>query len=490
MSARGKTIACWLSACVLAACAVGPNFVRPPPPPVAHYVAGGDPASTPAAHGSTQRFRAGGELQREWWRLFQSAQLDEVVAQALTANPGLEAAQASLKASEENLRSGYGVFFPQAEADARATRQRFSAVQFGLSSPGSVFNLFTLGASVSYAVDLFGGERRMVEGLRAQVDAQYATEQATYVTLVANVVNTLIAAAAYRAEIEATAQLIELQRSQVQIAQEQWQAGTVPYSNVLSLQSQLASERATLPQLQQKLAQAEDLLASLVGRTPAEWHPPPVRLEDLALPGELPVSLPSELVRRRPDILLAEATAHAASAQVGVATAALLPSISLSGDYNANGSQTSELFSQSGRTWSVGAAVTAPLFQGGTLWYRRKAAIDTYQQTAALYRQTVLGAFAQVADTLRALEHDAAALEAQDEALGTAQQALHLIQIHYEAGLSTYLEVLVADAQYRQAMIGELEALALRYQDTVALYVALGGAWWNTPGAGALASSR
>ena len=464
---------------VLGGCAVGPNYVRPESPPVAQYGWGGDPAGTKEAHGVAQRFAPGGEVERDWWRLFHSAPLDAAVAEALARNPGLAAAQASLQASEESLRSGYGIFFPQAQADARASRERFSAVQFGQPSAGGVFDLFTLGASVSYALDVFGGERRMIEGLRAQVDAQHATEEAAYLTLVANVVNTLVAAAAYRAEIEATGQLIELQKSQVKLAQVQWQAGTVAYSSVLALRRQLASYQATIPQLEQKLTQSEDLLASLTGHVPAEWPAPQLRLSDLSLPAELPVSLPSRLVRQRPDVLLAEATAHSASAQIGVATAAMLPSITLNGAYSASSVQAGELFAPQGRAWSFGADVTAPLFQGGTLWHRRKAAVDTYHETAALYRQTVLGAFAQVADTLRALDHDARALAAEDEALATAEQALHLIQIHYEAGLSTYLEVLAADAQYHQAMIGELEALAVRYQDTVALYVALGGGWWH-----------
>jgi NodT family efflux transporter outer membrane factor (OMF) lipoprotein len=344
-----------------------------------------------------------------------------------------------------------------------------------------VFNLFTLSASVSYALDVFGGQRRLVEGLRAETDVAQANERANYLALTANVVNTMVAAAGYRAEIEATQQLIDLQREQVGIAKVQVEAGTVPYANLLSLQSQLASYEATIPMLKQKLDQSEDLLAALAGHPPVEWQAPPVRLADLTLPGALPVSLPSDMVRQRPDILAAEATAHAASANIGVATAALLPSITLNGSYEALSNTTASLFSTNGRAWSAGASATAPLFQGGTLWFKRKAAINQYDQAMALYRQTVLGAFEQVADVLHALDHDAAALSAQDRALAAAVEALHLVHIDYDAGIATYLDVLIADTQFHQAAIADVQATAARYQDTVALFAALGGGWWNAP---------
>src|SRR5208283_3391856 len=233
----------------------------------------------------------------------------------------------------------------------------------------------------------------------------------------------------------------------------------------------------------------DDLLATLVGHVPAEWSPPEVGLADLVLPSDLPVSLPSDLVRQRPDILAAEATAHAASANIGVATAALFPSISLSGSYGGNGTSTNALLSSRGNFWALGVNATATLFDGGTLWYKRQAAIDGYQQAMALYRQTVLNAFGQVADTLHALDHDAAVLQAEEEALGAAREALHLVQANYEAGLATYLDVLIADAQYHQALVGELQAIAARYQDSVALFAALGGGWWNAQSAGAQANA-
>jgi len=298
-------------------------------------------------------------------------------------------------------------------------------------------------------------------------------------TLSANIANALIAQAAYRAEIEATEQLIELQKRQVQLAEVQAQAGTAPYSSVLTLQSQLASEKATVPQLQQRLDQTDDLLASLVGHTPADWKAPRIDFAEITLPSNLPVSLPSDLTRQRPDILEAEAALHAASANIGVATAAMLPSVTLSGTYGANNTSLGQLTAANATFWGLEANATTPIFEGGTLWYKRKAAVDNYREAAALYQQTVLGAFAQVADTLRAVQHDAEILEAQDEAVEAAQKALHLVQANFQAGLANYSDVMIADAQYHQAKIADLQTIALRYQDTVALFVALGGGWWN-----------
>ena len=353
----------------------------------------------------------------------------------------------------------------------------------GDNLPGSLFNLFTLSATVSYTLDLFGGERRAVEGLGAEVDVARATERATYLSLSANIVNTVIARAAYRAEIEATEQLIALEKQQVEIADVQTQAGTVPYSNLLTLRSQLASVEATIPALAQKLTQADDLLATLAGHTPAEWRPPEVALAGLTFPRELPVSLPSDLVRQRPDILAAEATAHAASANIGIATAALLPSVTLSGSYGANNTSVSNLFAANGTFWGIGANATAPLFEGGTLWFKRKAAIDAYQQAMAAYRQTVLNAFGQVADTLAALDHDAAVLRADDDALEAAQQALHLVQVNYQAGITTYLDVLVADTQYTtrpRSPICKRSPCAIRTPSRYLPRLAAAGGTWST----------
>jgi NodT family efflux transporter outer membrane factor (OMF) lipoprotein len=471
----------------LAACLVGPDFHEPAAPAEDHYASGADPRATVAANGVAQRFASGHGMTSDWWTMFQSAALDAVVKEAMDGNPGLVAAQASLRQSQEQLRAGYGIFYPAVQGRYDASRERYSPEAAGLNAPASIFNLFTLSATVSYTLDIFRGERRTVEGLAAQTEQQRDVARGTWLALSANVVNAFIAKAAYEAEIDVTRKLIDLEKDQVRLAEVQATAGTGPYSAALSLKSQLATTEATLPPLQQKIAQTDDLLATLVGRTPASWSPPAVRFADLALPQELPVSLPSELVRQRPDVLAAEASAHAASAEIGVATAALLPSLTLNASYGLNNTQSNSLFAANSRFGSVGAGLATPIIEGGTLLHERRAAIAGYDAAMAQYRQTVLAAFAQVADTLRALEHDAETARDDDEALAAADQALHLVHADFDAGLATYTDVLVADAQFHQAEIAKLQTLALRYQDTVALFTALGGGWWAKPVAADLA---
>jgi len=463
----------------LSGCAVGPDFVRPEAPGVTRYTPGPAPRTTVAAAGRAQTFTEGARIAADWWRLFGSAKLDAIVAQSLADNPTLQAAEASLRRSQDNLRAGYGVFFPSIDAGAGVGRERSNPAALGSSQPASVFNLLTLSASVSYTLDVWGGNRRALEGLGAQVEADRVTVLGTYLMLSGNAVNAVIAQAAYRAQIQATRDLVTFEKQQIHVAEAQVQAGTVPQSNVLSLRSQLASTEAGLPALQLKVDQADHLLAVLAGRTPGEYAPVPVALGEISLPTDVPVTLPSELVRQRPDILLAEAQLHAANAQIGVATAAMLPSLTLSAGYGVASNTPGTLLSATSSLWNVGAGITAPLFRGATTWYQRKAAIDAHEQATALYRQAVLAAFQQVADTLRALEHDAEALRAQQEAVDTAEEALKLVQFNYEAGIATYLQVLVADGQYLQTKQGYLQAVAQRLQDTVALYVALGGGWWN-----------
>ena len=483
ISARGTrwTIEglCIIALSFLIGCAVGPDFVRPKPPTVDRYTSGAQPVATITADGQAQHFEQGAKISADWWRLFNSSKLDAVIKEAIANNPNLQAAQASLRQSQEILRAGYGVFYPQLDAGFDATRQKFSQARFGGSSASSIFNLYTLTTTVSYALDVFGGERRAVESLQARVDFQRYMVLGTYLTLSGNIVNTIIAQAAYREQIKATEQIISLLKEQIRITEMQAQAGTVPYSNVLSIRSQLAATEATLPPLKQRLSQTEHLLATLVGHLIAEWTPPQVDVADLTLPADLPITLPSELVHQRPDILAAEAQLHSASAEIGVATAALFPSFTLNGTYGLNNSSINDLFKNTSSFWNLGANLTAPLFHGGILSARRRAAIEGYNQAAANYRQTVLSAFAQVADNLRALEHDAETLRAQSQALKASEEALRLIQANYEAGTVSYLQVLVADNQYHQSKIGYLQALAQRFQDTVALFVALGGGWRN-----------
>ena len=456
-------------------CAVGPDFKRPDPPAERRLTA----EPTPAQSGG-QRFAMDNRLAADWWRLFRSAKLDALVAEACADNPGLQSAEATLRKSEDALRAGYGIFSPQVDASLGASRQQATPARFGIRSPPTVFNLFTLSATVSYALDLWGGQRRTVESLRAQAEAQRNQVRGAQLVLSGNVVNAVIAAAAYRAQLDTTRELIALEEDQLRLTGAQAQAGTVPYTSLLTLQSQLALTRATLPPLEQKLDQSQHLLAALLGRAPAAFAGSNIALGELTLPDDVPLSLPSQIVRQRPDVLVAEAQLHAATAQIGVATAAMLPNLTLSGGVGANNTSLEDLFSPSSLFWSVLGGLTQPLLRGGTLYYQRREAIDARDAALANYRQTVLGAFQQVADALRGLVHDADAVAREREAVQAADAALKLTQVDYQAGLANYLQVLTANSQDLQARIGLIEAEAQRLQDTVALFVALGGGWWNS----------
>lgn len=470
---------------VLAGCMVGPDFVRPKPPETSRYLPGEPLEGTIPVKDQAQYFDAGADIVADWWHLFKSPKLNTLVTEAINNNQSLKGAQAALRQSQHNLLAGYGVFFPQADVAGSAVRQRFSSARFG-GTTSAVFNLFTLSTTVTYALDVFGGQRRAVESLRAQRDFQRYTVLATYLTLTGNIVNTVVARAAYDAQIEATKELIALQREQIKITQAQIRAGTVPYISVVTLQTQLASLEATLPALEQGRGQAEHLLDILMNYMPGEGVPAQISLADLSLPEDLPVTLPSTLVRQRPDILAAEAQVHQFTANIGVATADMLPSFTLSGTYGQNARNLMDVFMNSGNFWSAGAAFAAPIFRGGTLWQQRKAAIDAYRQSLANYRQTALSALAQVADLLLALEHDAETLQSQLQQLNSAREALRLVQINHHAGLVNYLQVLISNSQYLQARLGYIGTLGQRLQDTSGLFVALGGGWWNAEGKGEL----
>ena len=413
----------------------------------------------------------------DWYQFFRSSELQARIEGAVAANPTLQAARASLRRSENDLRAGYGVFLPQVDAGSSASRERpFVAVA---NVPRETFDLYSVGGTVEYVLDVFGAERRSVESQSAQVDFQRYGTAAAYLTLIGNVVNATIAEAAYAAQIDATRRLIATERDQVHILRTQADAGTVPYASVLVLETQLAATEAQLPPLEQKLAETRHLLATLLGEEPATWASPPVSLASLELPREVPVALPSDLVRQRPDILAAEAQLHQASAQIGVATAALYPQLTLTGAYGWDGRTPSALFSGPNAVWQYGAQLAAPLFHGGALWFKRRSAIDAYEQSLATYHQTVLAGLAQVANVLRALEHDAQQVEAQARQEAAAHEGLRLTAVNYQSGVANYLEVLISDVQENQAMISSIAGRAQRLQDSVALFVALGGGWWN-----------
>jgi NodT family efflux transporter outer membrane factor (OMF) lipoprotein len=258
----------------------------------------------------------------------------------------------------------------------------------------------------------------------------------------------------------------------------------------LQQQANLAAVRATLPPLQQQLSQAEHELALLIGRSPPQAAPPQLHLSDLTLPQDLPVSLPSALVAQRPDVRAQAAAVHAASAAVGVATANMLPQLTLTGAFGNEALKVDQLFSPASNVWNLAGDLSAPLFEGGTLRARRRAAVDAYQQSAAQYRLVVLQAFQQVADTLTALDNDAQALSTQHDALDTWQASLELTQKQYAVGAVDAVTLLAAQQNYQQARLAYVRALAARYTDTVTLFQALGGGWWHRNDPGALPGLR
>ncbi len=468
----------WMLPLVLAACTVGPDFVRPVTATGPRYGAGALPEPV-LAGGVVQRLRDGGEVPANWWHLFRSAGLNAQVDAALVANPTLQAAEASLRQSQDRLRAGYGVFYPHVALAAGVTRERAASAEQGTASSGTLFNLFTLTGSIGYALDVFGGAHRSVELLQAQTSGQSALVHAAYVTLTAALVNTVIARGAYLDERDTVRTLIRLQQAQLAATESAERSGFGSHAAVLTIRSLLDANQALLPALALKITAAGDLLATLGGKLPAEQTAADIRLAELSLPLDVPLSLPSALVQQRPDILVAQADLHAASAAIGVATAALFPAITLDASYGAAANRFGALSSGAARFWSIGPGVTAPVFQGGALWYGREAARDAYQQSLAQYRQTVLTAFAQVADTLAALDSDGRVLQAQDAAVADADAALGLLQVSVQAGTLSAGDALAGDVLRQQARVLRLQTVALRFQDTVALLVALGGGWWN-----------
>lgn len=469
----------------LAGCAVGPDFERPAPPAVESYTGTVLPPqteSTPGPAGVAQRFATGQEIPDQWWTLFRSETLDGLIRRALADSPTLAAAQATLRQAQENLRVEVGVVSPRMDAGASAERQRFSFAAIGQPNvPSTVFSLYNASVAVTYSFDIGGGWRRELESMHARVDYQGFQLRGAHLALTANIVTGAIREASLRAQMQALAEIEALQQKELDILEQQFRLGGARRTDVLAQRAQLVQTRAALPPLERELAFARHQLAALAGRFPGQADLPEFTLDALQLPEQLPVSLPSELVRQRPDILASEALLHQASAQVGVATANLYPRITLTGSYGSLANSASDLFDPGKGVWSVGASVLQPLFHGGELKARRRAAIAAYDQAAALYRETVLRAFQNVADVLRALEIDARTLRLQAEAAEVARHTLELTQKEFRYGATNYLALLDAERRYQETRISLVQSRAQRYADTAALFQALGGGWWNRP---------
>ncbi|HTN94713.1 MAG TPA: efflux transporter outer membrane subunit [Gallionella sp.] len=472
------------SATVLLAtgCAVGPDFQRPAPPPVKGYTTeplSAGPASADTATPS-QHFEEGEDIPAQWWTLFHSPALSQLVDRALKANPDLQAAQATLRQARENAYAAGGLLFPSVDANASAYRQDTNGAQSGQpGNPGSLYTVYNATVSVSYGIDLFGVARRTLESLEAQREFERYQLEGAYLTLTSNVVTTAVQEASLRAQIAATRDIIDAESQQLDLLKKQYDVGGVSLSTVLAQQTALAQTRANLPLLEKQLGQIRNQLAALAGYFPSENEIEAFDLEMLQLPQELPVSLPSRLVEQRPDILAAESQLHAASAQIGVATASMFPQLTISGNAGSVATSASHLLSTGTAVWSVGADLVQPIFHGGTLQHQRKAAVAAYDAAAAQYRSVVLSAFKDVANVLDALRSDAAIVQTQTVAAQSAADSLEITRKQYQIGAASYLALLNAQQSYQQTRIALAQARAGRFADTAALFQSLGGGWWN-----------
>lgn len=468
----------------LAGCEVGPDYHSPAPPKVP-LTASPLPDVTQMAGGVAQHFEVGAQIAGDWWDLYRSPQLSTLIQSALKNSPTLKAAQANLWQAEETMRAAQGALLPTLSANAGIQRDQAStAGKAALGGGGDgaavpAYTMHSVSLSVSYTLDVFGGQRRQIENIAARADYQRWQLEAAYLTLTANIVTAAVNQASLNAQIAATRGLIADETQLLGILQAQVSLGGAAPTQLLQQQAQLAQQEATLPPLMAQLAESQNQLAAYAGQFPGDFSPRHFTLDDLSLPQTIPVSLPSALVAQRPDIQAAAAQLHEATANVGVATANLLPQISLSANIGHEALAVGDLFTPQSLLWSLVANATQPLFEGGTLVAQRKAALYAMQAAADQYQSTVISAFQNVADALSALQYDAQTLAAASTAMDAAAQSLAVTQAQYKLGAVPFASVLTAEITYQNALIIEVKAKAARLSDTAALYQSLGGGWWH-----------
>ncbi|HVW71201.1 MAG TPA: efflux transporter outer membrane subunit, partial [Steroidobacteraceae bacterium] len=481
-----------------AGCAVGPNYKRPDTAPASTYSPVPLPpatVSTDITAGAAQNFNAARDISADWWTLFQSPALNELVARAFKANPTIAAAVASLKQAQESVYAQRGFFFPTLQADYTAQRTKLSGNTASSSAPGVqgngeditplgpaqpvTYNFHTAQLTVGFVPDVFGGNRRQVESLQAQADAASYQLAATYVTLATNVVAAAIQEASTRAQIAAVEAIIEANTKSLEILRGQLRWGYAARIDVAAQESALAQTQQLLPPLEKQLEQTRDLLRVLAGNAPDHDIAATFQLATLQLPQDLPMAVPAKLIDHRPDVRAAEEQVHSASALIGVAVANRLPQFSITGDLGGNATQFSQMFQGAGTFWDVLGNASATIFDGGALRHRQHAAEQAFAQAAAQYRTTVLTAFQNVADTLHAIYSDADAVKAAAAADAAAKTTLELTQKQLQAGYVNELALLSAQQAYQQAEIALIQAQSSRLGDTAALFQALGGGWWN-----------
>jgi NodT family efflux transporter outer membrane factor (OMF) lipoprotein len=483
----------------IAGCAVGPRYHRPEAPADAGYSPTPLPETSAAADvhgGEAQHLIQGRDIAFEWWELFKSPALNALVAQAFKANPSIPAARAALVQAQELVRAQRGFYYPSVASGFQAERVKVAgnntqSSSLGIQGNGEnlgqplqpavplYYQFYTAGLTVGFVPDVFGANRRQVESLAAQTDAQRFALEATYITLASNVVAAAIQEASLRAQLQATQQIIAADVKSLQILRDQFRLGLAMRIDVAAQEAALAQVETTLPPLQKQFEQTRDLIRVLVGKLPNQDISETFEFEALQLPPELPLSLPARIIEQRPDVRAAEAQLHAANAQVGVAVAAMLPQFSITGTLGGNAAQIPLLFRSGGPFWTLVGGVNQPVFAGGTLLHTKRAADAALKQAAAQYQSTVITAYQNVADTLHASLSDADALAGAVETENAAKVTYDLTRRQMEVGYVSYLSLLSAETTYQQALLTRVQAQATRYGDTVALFQALGGGWWN-----------
>ncbi|MDQ0391372.1 NodT family efflux transporter outer membrane factor (OMF) lipoprotein [Labrys monachus] len=463
-------------------CAVGPDFAPPGAPQVSGYTRDSLLATargTDIPRGNAQAFATGRDIPGQWWRLYHSKQINALVEEAIRNHPDLKAAQAALRQAREIALAGRGSLFPQASTSQSVKREQISGAELGENTPPVDFNLFNSTAAVSYVPDVFGGTARSIEATDAATETAQFQLEATYLALTANVVTAAINDASLVAQIKVTREIADSQREQLKGLQVEYNLGAIGQADIASEKAELAQTLATLPPLLKARAQQRDQLMAYLGRFPSQDNGEAVSLDGLTLPAHLPVSVPARLVRQRPDIRQAESRLHQASAEVGVSLANMLPQITLSAGGGAESLKFDQLFNSQTLVWNLAGGVTAPLFDGGTLYHRKEAASAALDQATQQYKSTVITAFENVADSIKAVQYDAEALKAQADAQSAADDSLKIARAEYKAGATNYITMLNAEQTALAARTGLVKAQAARFEDTAALLQALGGGWWN-----------
>ncbi|MBU6467937.1 MAG: efflux transporter outer membrane subunit [Betaproteobacteria bacterium] len=466
---------------LLSGCAVGPDFKSPAAPSVTSYTKGSNPSEITAnakdTHGATQHLIAK-ELPHNWWTMFGSEPLNQMVELALKNNPNLESLQQTLLSAQQSAYAQeQSLTIPSIDASVKETKQRFNPAAFGQPSPPSIFSLTNASVNIAYNLDIFGGIRRQIEAAYAQADAQAFTYEAARITLEANVVTTAIKRAAVKTQIDLTQKIIQQQEELFHITELRYQLGAVSQADVAVAKESLAKIKNTLPDLDNQYLRLDHQLAVYLGQLPSQSNVASLNLAEIKLPQDLPLSVPSELVHQRPDILVSEAQLHAATAQVGVALSGEYPAISINASYGTLSANPSTVFSRNSAVWSLSSGIVQPLFHGGALKAQTEAAQALLKSAALQYQQTVLNAFQNVADSISTLETDGQYLNQSYQTYDATSEQMNLIQQQFDTGSMSYMQLISAQLHQEQSAIALSQAKANRLNDTAAFFLALGGGW-------------